>query len=220
MRWEKKNKKIIAIASLAWSFLLVIFLFSFASKFLLAQTTPTFNITVSTENGITDISGDANFYATSMSPDSTIVLSSLGFYFFPTTTDSGYYDFTATTTDYKNWSANIDTTYWPNGSYDFYAKGYYGTYTYENTPYISNHIIINVNNSSTTTLPLTMQFVNIPLMPFSGTVKLYAQTSETVDNVIFKIISNTGSETLYPGTSENNNQYWFDWPTASFTNDS
>jgi len=219
---EILNKKTIISVFFGCVLLQAVFILAFSANSLLAlaQMSPTFSIAARTENNTTNISGNANFYATSSSPDSTAVLSGLGFYFFPVTPSGGsYYGFTGTSTDGINWSANIDTAFWPSGSYDYYAKGYYGAYTYDNTPYISNHTTININNSSNVQA-LTIQFVNNPPMPFSGETTLYVETSETVDSVQFKVISNSGSYTTYYGASGNNNQYHFIWPTANFANDS
>lgn len=219
---EELNKKNLYQIFLGFLFFQVFALLALSANFLLAETTnPVFNITVSTENNATDISGNANFYAVSVSPDGA-VFKNLGFYFI-NQSDSSYYGFTGTPTDSAktNWTVNVDTKYWSDGSYYYYAKGYYGDYTYETTPYISdNHIIINVNNSLTTILPLTMQFVNIPSMPFLGNTTLYVETSEIADSVQFKVKPNSGSYTTYYGTSGSNNQNYFVWPTINFANDS
>lgn len=184
---EESNKKNLYQIFLCFLVFQAFALLALSANFLLAETPLTFNIAVSTENNATDISGNANFYATSSSSDSTVVLSNLGFYFFPVVSgDGSYYGFTGTSTNGVNWSANIDTSYWPSGSYDFYAKGYYGTTdTYDNTPYISNRIIINVNNETAATdVEITARTENDQTV-LQDNVYLYAYTNVSLNNLIF-----------------------------------
>ncbi|MCK4891483.1 MAG: DUF4215 domain-containing protein, partial [Candidatus Pacebacteria bacterium] len=70
-----------------------------------------------------------------------------------------------------------------------------------------------------TTDPLTIEFTNIPSSPLSGDQTFHAMTNKAVAYVNFKVMDSSGTYTPYPGifVANSNNEYYFTWPTSSFT---
>ncbi|MCK5413130.1 MAG: DUF4215 domain-containing protein [Candidatus Pacebacteria bacterium] len=202
----------------------IIFLLAYSANFLLAQTTtttdPNFTIVINSPSPSANISGILNMNASGISSDNQL-LTGLAFYLDdPSTTNPADYGFTGETNNNTDWNATIDTTTINinNGEYNLYAKGFYSDYNFDNTPYISTSIPIIIDNL--TILPFIIEFLNTPLSPLSGNQTFYAQTSNEVDYVVFKVIPGIeeAEYTPYSGTlvSGYTNKYQFTWPTTSF----
>ena len=122
---------------------------------------------------------------------------------------------------------NFDNKYsftWPtcsftDRSYDLVVIAYNGT------DHVFDHAYnLQVQNETTTTDPLTIEFVNLPASPISGNKTIYAQTSETVSLITFKVIPGIGGTAYTPFTgtlvSGYTGKYSFLWPTTSFNDGS
>ena len=84
---------------------------------------------------------------------------------------------------------------------------------------ISANFLLAQTDDTATSDGLIIEFINIPPSPLSGDQIIYAQTNKVVASVNFEIIDNNGLYIEYPGTfvSSSDNEYYFTWPTASFT---
>lgn len=210
---KKINKKTFICLFLCAIFLQVAFSLGGATNFLLAEIPNLdFQIAITAPENAANISGNVSFYAVSTPNTSGTLLDSLDFKFLRS--GSYYISYPATKQDQINWILNIDTSLLPNDSYEVYARGFYGSYTYE-----SPRINITVNNSSSAA-PLSIGFIDFPTIEISGNKTIYAMANQTVDSVQFKVMPTSGSYTVYTGNAVSGEQYkyYFVWNTTDFSN--
>lgn len=144
--------------------------------------------------------------------NSNLPLTSLKFYLKNTSTYTyASYSPAGTTTDYKTWSTNLDTTKVDNGGYTLMAKGYYNDILYVTTTPVD--IYINNGMYTIATMPnITVGIEGITSgTTISGMKKVWASSDSSLNTLTFKLYNTSTGAFIDPDFSvtSSDSKYWF-----------